>query len=459
MTSILVPHAAGKPVSIALLTEKSLSGWLKRQPARTRQWLKTHGFKAKPGSFCVVPDAGGKTACVAAGLSEPPSLWDLADLPLKLPAGDYRLEWNGPLAFHEWLALGWALGAYRFTRYKKSGPALARLVLSKGADAAKITRYAEAINHARDLINTPAEDMGPAELAAAVADIGKKFRAQVTQIKGDDLKRKNYPAVHMVGRASSRPPRLIDLTWGNPKHPKVTLVGKGVCFDSGGLDLKPSGNMYLMKKDMAGAACALAIGSMIMGAKLPVRLRVLIPAVENAVSGDAYRPTDVIKMRNGLTVEVGNTDAEGRLILADALAEASTEKPALLIDFSTLTGAARTALGTDLPALFCTDDDFAEKLIDAGKQMEDPVWRMPLYMPYDKMLDSPFADINSCPSSPYAGAIIAALFLKRFVGQKQIWAHLDYMAWNLSAKPGRPEGAEPTTVRAVYRAIELRFGK
>ena len=309
------------------------------------------------------------------------------------------------------------------------------------------------------MINTPAEDMGPAELAAAVTDIGKKFRAKVTQIKGDDLRRKNYPAVHMVGRASSRPPRLIDLTWGNPKHPKVTLVGKGVCFDTGGLDLKLSTSMYLMKKDMAGAACALAIGSMIMGAKLPVRLGVLIPAVENSVSGDAYRPTDVIKMRNGLTVEVGNTDAEGRLILADALAEAGSEKPALLINFSTLTGAARTALGTEVAALFCDDDQFAEDLFAAGKQMDDPLWRMPLHMPYDKMLDSPVADINSCPGSPYGGAIVAALFLKRFVGAKQVWAHLDYMAWNLSSKPGRPEGAEPATVRAVYRAIEMRFGK
>ena len=458
MTDAVLSRAPKKTVAIVLVTKKDFRGWLKKQPARTARWLQAHGFEAKPGSFCIVPDASGVPARVVAGISEPPSLWDIADLPKQLPPGAYRLEWNGPLAFHEWLALGWALGSYRFARYKKSKPYAAKLVLSKGSDAAKIVRYADAINQARDLINTPAEDMGPAELAAAIAETAKKFHAKVTQIVGDDLRRKNYPAVHAVGRASVRTPRLVDLVWGNPKHPKVTLVGKGVCFDSGGLDLKPSSAMLLMKKDMAGAACAHAVARMIMDAKLPVRLRLLVPAVENSISGNAYRPLDVIKMRNGLTVEVGNTDAEGRLILADAIAEAASEKPGLLIDFSTLTGAARTAVGTEISVLFCDDKKLVRDLCDAGRQMEDPLWQLPLHAPYQKMLESTVADINSAPGSPYAGAITAALFLQRFVPASVLWAHLDFMAWNLSTKPGRPEGAEAMAVRAAFRMIEDRYG-
>ena len=457
MANALLPRVTGKSIPITLLTEKDYAGWLKRQPARAAHWLKAHEFSGKPGSFCILPDTSGKPAGVAAGISDPPSLWDIAGLPIKLPSGIYHIDWKGPVSYHEWFALGWVLGSYRFTRYHKSKKQPAQLAFSKGADAAKVTRYATAINLARDLINTPAEDMGPVELAQAIADIGKKFRARVMQIKGEDLRRKNFPAIHIVGRASSRAPRLVDLTWGNPKHPKVTLVGKGVCFDTGGLDIKPSGAMYLMKKDMAGAACALAVASMIMDARLPVRLRLLIPAVENSISGNAFRPTDIITMRNGSTVEVGNTDAEGRLILADALTEAISEKPELIVDFSTLTGAARSAHGTELSALFCNDDKFAEDLLEAGKQMEDPLWRMPLYAPYDKMLDSNAADINSAPSSPYAGAITAALFLQRFIKPKCAWAHLDFMGWNISGKSGRPEGGEAMTVRAVFRAIENRY--
>lgn len=443
-------------VPITLLNEKDFGPWLKRQPTRLKQWLATHSFKAKPGSFCILPDTKGKVDRVLAGLSEQPSLWDLADFSRRLPEGTYYLDWKGPLAFHEWLALGWELGSYKFTRYKKSEKDFAKLAVTPKSDFAKISRYADAINQARDLINTPSEDMGPEQLAKAVVEVGKKYRAKVSQIVGKDLLKKNYPAVHTVGRASSRAPRLIDLTWGNPKNRKVTLIGKGVCFDTGGLDLKPSGAMYLMKKDMAGAACALAIARMVMDAKLPVRLRLLIPTVENSVSGNAFRPTDIITMRKGITVEVGNTDAEGRLILADALAEAASEKPSLIVDFSTLTGAARTALGTDLSALFCNDDKIADELFDCAKQMEDPVWRLPLYEPYKKMLDTQIADCNSAPNSPYAGAITAALFLQQFVSDSTPWVHLDFMAWNLSSKPGRPEGAEPMTVRAVYRLIEQR---
>ncbi|MGE3622322.1 MAG: M17 family metallopeptidase [Bdellovibrionales bacterium] len=459
MLSALVPSGSVKSIPLVLLTEMNLRTWLKHQPSRIGEWVRTNSFEAKPGTYCILPDNAGKPENIVVGVSEPPSLWDLGGLPSRLPAGLYHISWDGPASLHEWLALGWELGAYQFARYKKAGKFLARLAVSRASDFAKIKRYAEAINLARDLINTPAEDLGPAELAQAIASAGKKFGARVKQISGEKLRRKNFSAIHMVGRASSRAPRLVDLVWGNPKHPKVTLVGKGVCFDTGGLDLKPSGGMYLMKKDMGGAASALAVAWMIMDARLPVRLRLLVPAVENAVSGNAFRPTDVIRMRNGLTVEVGNTDAEGRLVLADALSETVGENPEIVIDFSTLTGAARTAVGTEISAVFCNDDKLAEELSAHGRQMEDPMWRLPLHAGYNKMLDSSVADLNSCPSSPYAGAITAALFLQRFVSPKQIWAHIDFMSWNLSARPGRPEGGEAMAARAVFRTIENRYPK
>jgi leucyl aminopeptidase len=459
MSSALLTRAPKNATPLILLTESAFPAWLKKQPSATASWFDTHEFACKPGTFCVLPNAKGKPASVVAGIAEPPSLWNIADFSLRLPAGAYYLDTDLPLAYQEWLALGWALGAYKFTRYKKADEAKATLVLPKLADAAKINRYAASICLARDLITTPAEDMGPEQLADAVIATGKKYKAKTTTIVGADLLKKNYPAIHRVGRASSNAPRLIDLSWAakgasDANHPKITLVGKGVCFDTGGLDIKPSSGMYLMKKDMGGAACVLAIAAMIMDAQLPVRLRVLIPAVENSVSGNAYRPSDVITMRNGLTVEVGNTDAEGRLVLADALAEASADKPDMIVDFATLTGAARGALGTDLPALFCNNDDMADSIISAGKDMEDPLWRLPLHKAYSKMLDSPIADLNSASSSPYAGAITAALFLERFVGTGLRWAHIDLMAYNLAAKPGRPEGGEAMAVRAVYRMIE-----
>jgi leucyl aminopeptidase len=431
-----------------------LRPWLKKQPKKVIAWVESQDFDAKAGSFCVIPNNAGKPGRVIAGHSEPPSLWDIADFSSRLPEGSYQLDAEVPLAYGEWLALGWALGAYRFTRYKKRSLPKAKLVLPLGADLSKINRYAEAAALARTLITTPAEDMGPEELAAAAVALATEHQAKISQIVGGDLLKQNYPAIHRVGRASYRPSRLIDLNWGDRSHPKVTLVGKGVCFDTGGLDIKPSSAMYLMKKDMGGAACVLAVASMVMNAKLPVRLRILIPAVENAVAGNAYRPSDVIAMRNGLTVEVGNTDAEGRLVLADALSEASQDNPDLLIDFATLTGAARGALGTELPALFCNDDDLAAQILKAGLEMEDPLWRMPLHPGYGKMLESSIADLNSAPNSPYAGAITAALFLQRFVGKSIKWAHIDLMAWNLSSKPGRPEGGEAMAVRAVYRLIE-----
>ncbi len=309
---------------------------------------------------------------------------------------------------------------------------------------------------ARDLITTPSSDMGPAELAAAAQALAKQHKAKITVIVGDDLLKKNYPTIHAVGRASTRAPRLIDLTWGKESDPKVTLVGKGVCFDTGGLDLKAAGGMLNMKKDMAGAATVMAVAAMVMAAKLPVRLRLLVPAVENSVSGNAFRPLDVITTRQGITVEIGNTDAEGRLILCDALAEGASEKPSMMVDCATLTGAARVSLGTDLPALFCNDDALADGLLQTGVEIADPMWRMPLYRPYRRLIDSKVADINNVSTTAFGGAIIAALYLQEFVPDDVPWAHLDMMAWNNSTRPGRPEGGEAQAARAIFATIEKR---
>src|SRR5271170_6497589 len=328
------------------------------------------------------------------------------------------------------LALGWALGTYAFTRYHAKTRNAAALVWPERADRGRVERLARAVFLARDLVNTPAGDLGPEELAAAAVQVAERAGACHRVIVGDDLLAENYPTIHAVGRASTRAPRLVDMVWGEPSAPKVTLVGKGVCFDSGGLDLKTAAGMRMMKKDMAGAAIVLGLAQAIMDAKLPVRLRVLLPCVENSVSGNAMRPMDIVRTRKGLTVEIGNTDAEGRLILCDALAEASTEKPALLIDMATLTGAARVALGPELAALFCNNEGLAQGLLDAAQTEEDPMWRMPLWRPYRKMIDSKIADLNNVSESPHAGAITAALYLQEFVDPGIPWAHFDVMAWN-----------------------------
>jgi leucyl aminopeptidase len=386
-------------------------------------------------------------------------MWALAGLPESLPEGTYRLDGVPEGGDPTRIALGWALGGYAFTRYreKKSGGG-ARLAWPEGADRDEVERLAGAIFLARDLVNTPASDMGPVELADAAAGVADKAGAQCRIIIGDDLLAENYPTIHAVGRASDRAPRLVDIRWGVADAPKVTLVGKGVCFDTGGLDLKPASGMKMMKKDMAGAAIALALGQAIMAAKARVRLRILLPLVENAVSGNAMRPLDIIRTRKGLTVEIGNTDAEGRLILCDALAEASTENPALLVDFATLTGAARTALGPELPALFCNNDGLAAELLAGGAAEDDPLWRMPLWRPYRRLLDSKAADLNNVSDGPHAGAITAALYLQEFVEPGIPWAHIDVMAWNPRNRPGRPEGAEAQTLRALYAHIASRFG-
>jgi leucyl aminopeptidase len=458
MLEHLTDRAGRDAIPIEPIAEGGLEGWLKAQPAATRNWVAANRFLAKPGQHLLIPDREGRIGAVALGVSAEKDIWSYGALPMALPEGSYRLPDGMPEGAATAACLGWALGGYGFTRYKKREREPARLALPRGADKAAVRREAEAVFLVRDLVNTPAEDMGPAELAAAARAVAKSGKARFSVIVGDELLKRNYPSIHAVGRASSRAPRLIDLRWG-ARGPKVTLVGKGVCFDSGGLDLKSSANMLLMKKDMGGAAHVLGLAQMIMAAGLPLRLRVLIPAVENSVSANAYRPRDIIRSRKGLSVEIGNTDAEGRVILSDALAEADSEKPDLLIDMATLTGAARVALGPDLPALFANDDGLAEQALKHGKAADDPLWRMPLYKPYRRMIDSPVADIDNSGDSPFAGSITAALFLADFVDPATRWIHLDIMAWNGRARPGRPEGAEAVAIRGLYGMIAEMAGK
>ncbi|MGH6990032.1 MAG: leucyl aminopeptidase family protein [Stellaceae bacterium] len=424
-----------------------------------RRWIEATGFEADAGRVALLPDAEGGLARVLVGWQATAPLWALAGLPDALPARGYRLEGAPPEAATA-LALGWALGGYEFTRYRERKKGWARLRWPEGADRGRVERLAEGICLARDLINTPTEDMGPAELAAAAEALAGRHGARYRVIAGDALLAENYPTIHAVGRAATteRAPRLIDITWGDPAAPKVTLVGKGVCFDTGGLDLKPASGMRLMKKDMGGAATVLGLAHAVMAAGLKLRLRVLVPAVENSVSGNAIRPMDIVTTRKGLTVEIGNTDAEGRLILCDALAEADSEKPALLIDFATLTGAARTALGPDLPALFANNDRLAEDFLAAGTEAADPLWRLPLWPGYRPMYMSRIADLNNVSESPFAGAIVAALYLQEFVSPATGWAHLDTYAWNQKPRPGRPEGGEALGLRAAYGLIAARFG-
>jgi leucyl aminopeptidase len=451
---------AGDAIPVAAVTRERLPRWLGAAPEGQRYWVQAVGFSAEPGKCVLVPGADGRPASVLVGAGgwNDAGIWALAGLPEALPEGSYRLEAAPEGAAPTRLALGWALGTYAFTRYRRKPASGARLVWPEGADRGRVLRLAAAVFLARDLVNTPAGDLGPEELGAAAVEVAEAAGAHHRTIVGDQLLAENYPTIHAVGRASQRPPRLVDILWGDPAAPKVTLVGKGVCFDSGGLDLKPAAGMRLMKKDMAGAAIVLALGQAIMDAKLGLRLRVLLPLVENSVSGNAIRPLDIVRTRKGLTVEIGNTDAEGRLILCDALAEAASESPALLVDIATLTGAARVALGPDLAALFCNDEPLANGLLTTATAEDDPMWRLPLWRPYRKMLDSKVADLNNVSESPHAGALTAALYLQEFVAPEIPWAHLDAFAWNQEARPGRPEGAEATTLRALYAYLAQRFG-
>jgi leucyl aminopeptidase len=460
MHDSLVTTKSASSIPILSITKSTLNARLKRLAQHHATWLKTSEFAAKPGDVALVPEKDGTLGLVALGLGRHERIWDFAALPGRLPKGTYYFAdpfADGGNATQA--ALGWALACYRYNKYKKAKPAAARLVWPKGCDRRYVEFTTEAFALGRDLITTPAADMGPADLARAARQLARRHKAQFKVIVGDELLQRNYPAIHAVGRASDEEPRLIDLRWGRAKAKKLTLVGKGVCFDSGGLDLKSASGMKLMKKDMGGAATVLALAHMLMSARLDVRLRVLIPAVENSIAGNAYHPLDVLRTRKGLTVEVGNTDAEGRLILCDALAEADSEQPDLLIDIATLTGAARVALGADLPALFANNNDVAAAMIRASDENADPMWRLPLFRPYRRHLRSTVADLNNMSKVDVGGAITAALFLREFVAPKTPWVHIDSAAYNSSSRPGRPEGGEVWCARALFAYLLQRYGK
>lgn len=456
----LLAKKTAKSIRITPLAPETLESWLKKQDARTRNWVKTSGYTASNGSLLMIPKGDGTLDQVLFGAGKDDSLYTYADLPTRLPPhkDGYYIDAKHDAARATQVALGWILGCYSFSRYKKSNKKdRAALIWPQNADKNYVNIATAAIYHTRDLINTPANDLGPDELEAAIRKTARQFGAKIAKtILGKDLVKKNFPAIYEVGKASPRAPRLVDFTWGNPKHPKVTLVGKGVVFDTGGLNIKTENYMLLMKKDMGGAGGVLAIAHMIMAAKLPVRLRVLVSIVENSVAGNSFRPGDVIHTRKGLTVEIGNTDAEGRLILSDALTLATSEKPALVIDMATLTGAARAAMGPDIPAIFCNNDSVADDLLAASKKVEDPLWRFPLWQPYKDQLASKIADTNNIGGG-LGGHITAALFLEKFIEHNTPWVHIDTNAYNNASKPGRPEGGEALGVRACFEMIQTRF--
>ena len=443
---------------IRLVSEATLQADLAAAPAATRRWLQATGFQAKPHTQALVPAADGSVQVVWAGVPAADDPWLLAALPTAVPAGRYRIDPDGLQPDGTAAAMSWALGGYAFRRYKPARAMPATLALAADAATRRGLLLAEASATTRDLVNTPAEDLGPAELAAAARALAKAHGAKVREVVGDALLRKGFPAIHAVGRAATRAPRLIELNWGSPKRPRLTIVGKGVCFDSGGLDIKGAEGMRLMKKDMGGAANALGLAQLVMASKLPVQLQLLIPAVENAIAGNAYRPGDVIRTRAGLHIEIGNTDAEGRVVLADALAYGAESKPALMIDLATLTGAARTALGPQLPALFARSTPLARELVDLGLALQDPLWHLPLWRDYHAGIESPIADIVNTGRNAMAGAINAALFLEDFVPAGTEWLHVDLFAWNDQARPGRPVGGEAQTIRTLLRYLEARFG-
>jgi len=457
MTSAAFTTSSRGAAALTVLREADVPQWLRSANAEHRRWLQGAGFKGRAGELALLPgEASPGAVFVFAGDGSTADFWRLAGLPTRLPEGAWQCD-DLSRATADRLALAWGIGAYQFTRYRQAERAPASLVWPRHADREAVQRAVDAAALARDLINTPAQDMGPTALARSAVQMARRLGMKSRVVVGEALLKKGYRLIHAVGRAAADAPRLIDLSWGDARHPKVTLVGKGVCFDTGGLDIKGADGMKLMKKDMGGAAHALALAQMIVQAKLPVRLRVLVPAVENAISGNALRPLDVITSKKGLTVEIGNTDAEGRLILADALDEACREKPALLVDLATLTGAARVALGPELPALFANDDALAAQLLAAAEREADPMWRMPLWAPYRPRLKSGVADLNNVADGPMAGAVNAALFLQEFVADGVPWIHLDLFGWNPWAAPGRPVGAQAQCLRALYALIEARF--
>ena len=455
---------AANALPLWLTSEQGYSDWEAARATEHRRWLQSQGFKGERGRVLTLPAADGGLAGAVLGLGSTPGCnslcwWDAAGLPDKLPVDSYRVATELDKAAATQLALGWLHGSYRFNGFRadRASAAVARLVVPAGVSVDYVHAANTASALARDLINTPANALGPAELAAAVREVVLASGGTLRECSGEEL-RQHYPLISAVGQGSERAPRLLDARWLRAGAPRVTLVGKGVCFDTGGLDIKPSSGMLLMKKDMGGAACALALAQLLRTMQAPIELRLLIPAVENSVSGNAFRPGDIWRSRQGLTIEIGNTDAEGRLVLADALTDADSEKPDLLMDFATLTGAARTALGAELPAVYSNDPVLLAELQRAGNTQCDPVWPMPLWSNYDDELSSRVADLNNVSTGAFAGSIIGALFLKRFVTATPGWLHADIYAWNAKDRPGRPVGAEAQCVRAAYALIRERFG-
>lgn len=455
--ALLPSSAASNAVPIHAVTPETLQGVLTELPQSASGWVAVNRFKPDSGAVLAVPGDNGDVVAVlfglGAGAEAPLSAGTLAT---GLPAGTYALATGFADPFASCLAF--ALGAYRFTEYKSGDTSEApKLVVPDTVDFDELAILVEGVTLARDLVNRPANDLGPEELAGAARSLADKHKAEFKVTVGEDLLAENFPMIHAVGKASTRAPRLIDMQWGNPAHPRVTLVGKGVVFDTGGLDIKPSSGMLLMKKDMGGAANVLGLASMIMSAGLKLNLRVLIPAVENAISGNAFRPGDILPSRKGITVEIGNTDAEGRLVLADALALADEESPELIVDMATLTGAARVALGPDLPPFYTDDEALAGEIAAQAETVADPLWRMPLWKPYAATLESKIADINHISNGPFGGSITAALFLARFVESAASWVHLDIYAWTPAAKPGKPLGGEAQGIRALYALLKERY--
>ena len=451
MTAVLNAGQQGNPLLV--FAEHDFTEWLKQQPESTQHWLKAVNFKK---GIQLIPGQNGASNTTVFVTKDLTNFFACGDLPNLLPQGDYYIQNIECTDSLTRIAFAWGVGAYRFTRYKKDEKAPARLFLNNDKALADAQELVSATNLTRDLINTPAADMMPEDIASVADDLAKRHGAKVTQIIGDDLLTQNYPMIHAVGRASEHQPRLIDLRWGDDNHPKLTLVGKGICFDSGGLDIKPSSGMRQMKKDMGGAANVLGLAQLIMAKQLPVSLRVLIPAAENAISSNSFRPGDVISTRKGTTVEIDNTDAEGRLVLCDAITEAVSEKPELIIDFATLTGACRVALGTDLPGFFTNQQTIANELMLSAQKTSDPVWQLPLHQLYKEGLNSEIADMANSAPTGLGGAITAALYLEHFV-EDIPWIHFDLMAWNLQARPGKPIGGEAMGIRTVFEYLQKRY--
>jgi len=457
---------AARAVAITPVIQSSFVEWFKKQPVFIKNWVKTNNFQAKSGSFCLIPKENGEISTVFLGVDNYADFWAFGALPQRLKSGVFCLNLENWTELEiQRAVIAWGLGSYKFDQYKKSNATMAQLVVPHGCDYAYIENVIDAVFLVRDLINQPAEALGPVELAKIVTDIAKKYNAKVRQFIGDDLlkQKHNYPLVHAVGRASSRAPRFVEFAWsgvaakGVKAKPKIALVGKGICFDSGGLCLKPPSGMETMKKDMAGAAHALGLAKMIMTAKLPVQLYVAIPLAENLIGGGSYKPGDILFSRQGKTVEIIDTDAEGRLLLADALTRAAEMKPDLIIDFASLTGAATVALGEEVVAMFTEDDDLANTIVDLLSNEKEYVWRLPLHRNYREMLDSKIADVANCTRTRHGGAITAALFLHEFVPSNIPWIHFDAMGSNTKTKPGRPEGGEAMGLRGLFNYIKRRY--